>query len=158
MIIREIKPEDNKAVAILVRAVFDELNIPKTGTAYEDKSLDEMYENYQLPRTRYFVVEHEGKVIGGAGVGALSDSDTHICELQKMYFLPAARGKGVGSAMLEKCIETARQFGYQQCYLETLPEMVAAQTLYKKFGFDYITEPMGCTGHTTCDVWMLKQL
>jgi len=55
--IRKIKKEDNQAVAQLIRAVFDELNIPKVGTAYEDPYLDLMFEEYNKPKSVYYVVE-----------------------------------------------------------------------------------------------------
>ena len=51
--IRKIKKEDNSAVAALIRAVFDELNIPKVGTAYEDPYLDLMFEEYSKPKSVY---------------------------------------------------------------------------------------------------------
>lgn len=158
MTIREISPEDNIAVAQLIRSVFDELDIPKTGTAYEDPSLGHMYETYRQARSKYFVVEDNNTVIGGAGVGPLANAADTTCELQKMYFLPAARGKGIGAAMMQKCMEAATAFGYTNCYLETLPSMQNAQKLYTKFNFTYLDAPMGCTGHTSCGVWMIKNL
>ena len=60
--------------------------------------------------------------------------------------------------MIEKCLQKTIEFGFEKCYLETLPEMLNAQKLYRKVGFVYICEPMGNTGHTTCPVWMLKEL
>ena len=81
-----------------------------------------------------------------------------ICELQKMYFLPEARGLGIGSQMMEICLQAAKDFGFKKCYLETMPFMHDAQKLYKKVGFDYICSPMGNTGHVSCPVWMLKEL
>ncbi|GLB51200.1 N-acetyltransferase [Neptunitalea chrysea] len=158
MKIREIQPEDNKVVAQLIRSVFDELNIPKTGTAYEDVSLDKMYETYQLPRSNYFVVMSEGVIVGGAGVAPLQNDSSDICELQKMYFLREARGKGAGFNIMELCLKAAKDFGFEKCYLETMPFMEEAQKLYKKFNFKYLETPMGCTGHTSCPVWMIKDL
>jgi putative acetyltransferase len=75
-----------------------------------------------------------------------------------MYFLKEARGKGIGHQMILKCLAKATEFGYDKCYLETLPEMLNAQKLYKKVGFEYLTEALGGTGHTSCPVWMIKQL
>lgn len=157
-IIRKIEKKDNEAVAQLIRAVFDELNIPKVGTAYEDAYLDLMYEEYNKVKYAYFVVECNGKVVGSAGVAPLENEAASICELQKMYFLPETRGLGIGSAMMTKCLETAKDFGFEQCYLETMPFMLDAQKLYKKVGFKNIDAPMGSTGHTSCPVWMLKNL
>lgn len=70
-IIRKIEKKDNQAIAQLIRAVFEELNIPKVGTAYADPYLDLMFEEYNKPKSVYFVVENKGKIIGGAGVAPL---------------------------------------------------------------------------------------
>ncbi len=158
MKIREIQNTDNQAIAQLIRVVFDELHIPKTGTAYEDPYLDFMFEEYRKPKSAYFVVENNGKIIGGAGVAPLENEAETICELQKMYFLPEARGLGLGNQMMEICLKAATSFGYKKCYLETMPFMHDAQKLYKKSGFENICSPMGNTGHTSCPVWMIKNL
>jgi len=157
-IIRTIRKEDNQEVAQLIRSVFDEMEIPKVGTAYEDPCLDLMFEEYNKPQSVYLVVENEGKIVGSAGIAPLENGDPKVCELQKMYFLPETRGLGIGSKMMEKCLEKARSFGFEKCYIETMPFMHAAQKLYKKSGFEYLDAPMGNTGHCSCPVWMLKDL
>ncbi len=157
-IIRKIEKKDNQSVAQLIRAVFDELNIPKVGTAYADPYLDLMFEEYSKPKSAYFVVESEGKIVGGAGVAPLENETEAICELQKMYFLPETRGLGIGGQIMDKCLQIAKDFGFKKCYLETMPFMHDAQKLYKKVGFESICSPMGSTGHTSCPVWMLKEL
>jgi putative acetyltransferase len=158
ILIREIQKKDNQQIAAVIREVFISDDYPKTGTAFADSQLDFMFEAYDKPKATYFVVENNGKIIGGAGVDQLENSKENICELQKMYFLKEARGKGLGLQMIEKCLATATEFGYSNCYLETLPEMLVAQSLYKKVGFEYLCAPMGNTGHTTCPVWMIKKL
>lgn len=158
MIIREIQPEDNQQIASVIRQVFIDDNYPKVGTAFADSQLDYMFENYNKPKAIYFVIEENGKILGGGGIAKLDNSDENICELQKMYFLQEARGKGIGLQIIEKCLQKAKEFGYEKCYLETLPEMLVAQKLYKKVGFDYICSPLGGTGHTSCPVWMIKSI
>ena len=158
MTIREIQKEDNQQIAAVIRQVFINDGYPKTGTAFADIQLDYMFETYDKPKSIYFVIEDSGKLIGGAGIAQLDNSDEYICELQKMYFLNEARGKGIGHQMILKCLEKAKEFNYEKCYLETLPEMLAAQKLYKKVGFEYLNAPLGGTGHTNCPVWMLKKL
>jgi putative acetyltransferase len=158
MIIREIQKEDNPQIAKVIRQVFIDDNYPKTGTAFADPQLDFMFETYDKERAVYFVIENNGKIVGGAGISQLDDSDQNICELQKMYFLHETRGKGFGWQMIEKCLQKATEFGYEKCYLETLPEMVVAQKIYQKMGFEYLSEPMGTTGHSSCQVWMIKDL
>ena len=157
-VIREITPEDNAQVAQVIRKVFEDMGVPKVGTAYADKALDDMYSNYNVPKAAYFVVEFDGRIIGCAGVAQLDNYDGNVCELQKMYFLEEARGKGLGAKMIKACLNKAKEFGFEACYLETMPYMEAAQKLYKKNGFDYIDAPMGNTGHYSCPVWMLKKL
>lgn len=155
--IREIRPEDNQQVAKVVRQVLVEMGVPKVGTAYEDKSLDDMYGYYDQPKMVYFVVEEEGKIIGCAGIGPLP-GEPEICELQKMYFLPEARGRGIGAAMMQTCLKYAKESGYKKCYLETLPYMEHARKLYARTGFEPLEGPMGNTGHYNCSVWMIKDL
>lgn len=157
-IIREIKPQDNLEIAQVIRAVFDELNVPKVGTAYEDKATDKMFENFQKEKSAYFVVEHKNKIVGGAGIAQLDNFTGNICELQKMYFSPITRGKGIGQKLISRCLEKAKEFGFENCYLETMPYMHAAKALYAKNGFENIDKPMGNTGHYSCNVWMLKKL
>ncbi|WP_184161196.1 MULTISPECIES: GNAT family N-acetyltransferase [Flavobacterium] len=157
-IIRKIKKEDNQAIASLIQSVFDEMEIPKVGTAYEDPYLDLMFEEYGKPKSAYFVVENDGEIVGCAGIASLENGDPKICELQKMYFLPQTRGLGIGTQMMEICLKQAREFGFEKCYIETMPFMHAAQKLYKKSGFEYLDAPLGSTGHSSCPVWMLKVL
>ncbi len=158
VVIREILPKDNEQIAVVIRKVLVDLGVPKVGTAYEDKALDMMYETYDRERATYFVVEADGEIIGGAGVAQLDNYDGNVCELQKMYFLEVARGKGIGSKMMDACLKRAKDYGFEKCYLETMPYMKAAQKLYQRVGFSYIDAPMGDTGHYSCPVWMIKAL
>ena len=156
--IRAIEKKDNFQIAAVIRNVLEDFGVPKIGTAYADKALDEMYETYKSSRSYYFVVEDDGKIIGGAGVAPLENFSADVCELQKMYFLPESRGKGIGAAMMELCLQKAREFNFSKCYLETMPYMIAAQKLYERVGFDYIDGPLGDTGHYACQVHMIKEL
>ena len=157
--IREVKEEDNAALAKVIRQVLIDIGVPKVGTAYADPELDFMYEAYQKEdRSAYFVIEEDGVVLGGAGIAPLAGEDPKICELQKMYFLPQGRGRGLGQQMIQHCLGFAKTKKFELCYLETLPYMQAAQKLYLKTGFTYVDGPMGSTGHTSCNVWLTKAL
>jgi len=158
MLIREIQQKDNVSIAKVIRAIFHELDAPKVGTAYADPILDTLFEVYQEPRSVYYVVEKDGKVVGGCGVAPLENGDASVCELQKMYFAPEIRGTGYAEKIIEKCLEFAQKQGFEICYLETLSFMTTAQKLYKRIGFENIDGPMGNTGHNSCEVWMTKKL
>jgi putative acetyltransferase len=158
MLIREIQQKDNESIAKIIRTIFHELDAPKVGTAYADPILDTLYEVYQAPRSVYYVVELEGKVVGGCGVAPLENAEVSVCELQKMYFAPEIRGFGYAEKIIKKCLEFAKTQGFEICYLETLSFMTAAQKLYKRMGFEHIEGPMGSTGHSSCEVWMTKNV
>ena len=148
MKIREVIRSDNPHLAIVIRRVLKEMKVPLKGTAYADRELDNMYQAYSIPRSIYFVVQFNDQILGAK----------NICELQKMYLDPKARGKGVGTNLLELCLSFARENNFSLCYLETMPYMLDAQELYRKNGFIYINNPMGDTGHYSCPVWMTKEL
>ena len=158
MLIRPINESDNKHISVILREVLIEMDIPRIGSAYEDPEINNMYESYQSKRSIYFVVEENNKILGGAGVNQLKNGDINICELQKMYFHKSIRGRGIGDKMIELCLNFAVKSNYKKCYIETMPNMVDAQKLYIKKGFEYIDNPLGNTGHKACPIWMLKNL
>lgn len=157
-IIRLIERRDDPIIATVIRSVLEDLGVPKVGTAYADETLDSMFATYQRPRTAYFVIERNGVLLGGAGVALLENFDGNICELQKMYFLPEARGIGLGSQLMEFCVAKAQEYKYDKIYLETMDFMTSAQKLYKKSSFRFLDGALGDTGHYSCPVHMLREL
>lgn len=158
MIIRQILPGDNAIIKEIIQAAIMEHGAPKIGTAYSDAATQAMYENYQKARAAYYVVEVDGSIIGGAGIAQLDHYDGNVCELQKMYFRPEARGKGCGKALMEQCLKTATAYKFEQVYLETMSNMLTAQALYKHVGFELLEAPLGNTGHFSCPIQMIKKL
>ena len=112
--IREIQSEDNPKIAQAIRDVLIEYGVPKVGTAYADKILDTLFEAYNEENCVYYVMEKEHKIYGGAGIKKLDNYNGNICELQKMYFLPEARGIGLGSKMTDICLKKAKEFGFEK--------------------------------------------
>jgi len=158
MIIRKIKLADNNKIALIIKKVIVEMKAPKFGTAYSDPNLNSLSKDFLMPRTRYFILEHDDNILGGAGINFLNQHESNVCELQKMYFLKEARGKGWGELMINKCLKFAKANNYKSCYIETVSSMKMAQKLYLKKGFSYIDKPIGNTGHHSCDIWMIKHL
>ena len=156
--IRKIQQKDNPKIAKAIREVLIEFGVPKVGTAYADVILDTLFEEYSTQNAVYYVIEKEGDIYGGAGIKKLLNYTGNVCELQKMYFKPEARGMGLGRKMMDMCLSKAKGFGFEKCYLETLPYMEEARKLYRKVGFEDLDAPMGDTGHYSCNLWMLKSL
>ena len=157
-LIREIKPQDNAEIEKIIRSAFHEFQLPLTGSTYEDPEIPCMFESYQNADDIYYILEQDGKVVGGAGIKSLTGETRKICELQKMYFVQSVRGLGYGRIMLNKCLQAAAELGYSHCYLESASALKQAIALYEKNGFEILDKPMGNTGHVACGVWMLKEL
>lgn len=156
--IRPIRPEDNTSIAAIIRSVLTEFKANKPGTVYYDPTTDDLFKLFSIPNGEYYVIESEGKLLGGAGIYPTPNLPNGCCEIVKLYLLPEGRGKGLGRKLIENCFDIARQHGYQQVYLETMPELKMAVGLYESCGFEYLTKPLGSSGHFGCDLWMLKNL
>ncbi|HEX7554187.1 MAG TPA: GNAT family N-acetyltransferase [Geothrix sp.] len=156
---RPIHPDDDSAVAGLIRRVMPEFGADGPGFAIHDPEVDHMSAAYSVAGAAYFVVEDPGsRVVGGAGIAALAGGEAGVCELRKMYFLPESRGQGMGETLLRHCLEVAKDLGYRTCYLETLTGMDQALRLYAKLGFKPLCTPLGRTGHGGCDHWFAREL
>ena len=157
--IRTIEEKDNAAIAHVIRTTLAEFGANHPGTVYYDKTTDSLYQVFkQTPRSIYFIAEKEGQVVGGGGIFPSTGLPEDTCELVKMYLVPEVRGLGLGRKIIQKCIAFAKKEGYQNIYLETMPELKKALSTYEKFGFEYIDHPMGNTGHFGCDLWMLGKV
>ena len=75
---------------------------------------------------------------GCAGCVALRPLKHNICEMKRLYVLPAYQGRGVGRLLASSLIEAARQKGYKKIRLDTIDSMQAAQRLYISLGFKTI--------------------
>ncbi|OAL79311.1 acetyltransferase [Acinetobacter sp. SFB] len=158
--VRPIQAQDNAEIARIIREVSQEFGLsPESGFAVADPILDNLYTVYHQPNAQYWVIENDqGKILGGGGLSPLK-GDPSILEIQKMYFLPEARGLGFAKHILEKAFQFTLQNGFQSCYLETTKELWQAVKLYEKLGFEYLNYPKGNTGHShACEIWMEKRL
>lgn len=156
--IRPLLQSDNHAIATIIRRSLEEFGTAKKGTAYFDKSTDHLYEEFRTKRSAYFIVEENSQVIGGAGIYPSNNLPEHTCELVKMYLSKNVRGRGIGRILLSACINEAKALGYKQMYIETMPELATAVSMYHKAGFQTIDNPLGNSGHTACNLWMIKVL
>jgi putative acetyltransferase len=156
--LRPIRKEDDPFIRDIITSVMTEFNADPKTTVLGDPSIHKMFDTYQVPGGSYFVAVEDGKIIGGCGIRQLDGSTQSICELQRMFLLPETRGKGIGKALIEKCIAAAREEGFDQMYLESLSQMTSAIALYKKTGFRLIDKSLGNTGHGGCNVFMILDL
>ncbi|MEG9498029.1 MAG: GNAT family N-acetyltransferase, partial [Pantoea dispersa] len=137
--VRPIIAADNPRIAQVIRDVSAEFGLTADkGYTVSDPQLDRLFEVYSAADSAYWIVEHEGQVVGGGGVAPLACSAPDICELQKMYFLPSVRGLGLARELALRAMDFARQRGFRRCYLETTGSLTRAIKLYQSLGFEQI--------------------
>jgi putative acetyltransferase len=115
------------------KAVIEEVCLEFFGSppvAFED--MDAVSSQYREPAGTFLVLMDDGRVVG---TGAIRRLDAQTCELKRMWFLPAYRGKGLGAKMSEMLLSFARSAGYKRVRLDSTDVLVAAHKLYQRLGF-----------------------
>ena len=153
--IRPIEVADNATIANIIRQTLKEFGADKPGTVYYDDTTDHLYELFLEVNSTYYIATIDDEVVGGAGIFPSAGLPHDTCELVKMYLLPEARGKGIASLLIDKCISFAKSSGFDHIYIESMPELKTALKMYEKKGWVYLDNAMGNTGHTGCQLWML---
>jgi putative acetyltransferase len=158
MIIRKIRKEDNPSIAQTIRTVLTEFGVNKPGTVFTDPTTDALFELFQKENSVYLIAEADGQIIGGCGIYPTEGLEKGCAELVKLYLHKDYRNRGIGKELMQRSIESVKELGYTQLYLETLPELHNAIELYRKMGFTKIDHPLGNSGHFACDLWMVLEL
>jgi len=158
IVFRTIEKRDNKELAEFIRSVFREFKIDRPGTVYYDPTTDDLYKLFRTPGSEYWIAEKDNVIIGGCGVYPTSGLPRGCAELVKLYLSRSMRGKGIGWQLMEMTLKSAKLFGYKQLYIESLPELRKAISLYERAGFRSIPGPLGNSGHFGCNIWMIKDL
>lgn len=156
--IRPILEGDNEAIAKVVRTVLEEYGVDRPGTVYTDESTDQLYYYFEIDNAEYWIAELKGEIVGGCGIFPTEGLPEGCIELVKLYVLKHARRTGIGTELMQISIDRARELGYSQVYLETMPELDDAIGLYEKLGFRLLNERLGNTGHFACNIWMVLDL
>lgn len=156
--IRPINASDNIALAKIIRDALTEFGANKPGTVYFDPTTDALYELFRAKGAYYFVAVLHNELLGGCGIFPTEGLPEGTCELVKLYLKPTARGTGLGKALMEKSMHWAKENGYTEVYLESMPELSKAVSIYEQVGFKRIQQPLGNSGHCGCDIWMTKKL
>ena len=158
IVIRNIELKDNTAIAAVIRAALTEFGANKPGTVYYDPTTDHLFELFQTPGSVYYIAEIDGAIVGGCGIFPTEGLPEATCELVKLYLSNTARGTGLGKKLLLQSMAWAKENGYTQVYLESMPELSKAVSIYENVGFEKLNHALGNSGHSGCDIWMLKKL
>ena len=130
---RKITEADNSDIATMVRDNLTQFGLDIPGTVYFDEGLDHLNEFYNSDDCQYYVIESDGKVIGGIGFAPLTWKDDSA-ELQKLYLMDTAKGSGIGYELINFIEDKMKAAGFKRSYLETHDNLQAAIHIYEKFG------------------------
>ena len=158
ILIRKAEQKDSNALAKMIRHVFEEFDAPQQGTVYSDPTTDNLFELFQKERSVLWVAEVDGVACGCCGIYPTEGLPEDYAELAKFYLSKSIRGKGIGKQLMEKCFQFAKDVQYKFLYLESLPHFSTAVAIYEKNGFIQLEHPLGNSGHTTCNIWMQKNI
>ena len=89
-------------------------------------------DKFRPPDGQFYLAEYDNAIVG---VGCLKKLTEDVGEIQRMYVLPAFRGKGLGRAIVNRLVDDARTIGYRQLKLESLEFLKEAHSLYRSVGF-----------------------
>jgi len=129
-------PQEMAAASALFREYADRLGLD-LGFQDFDNELATLPGKYAPPAGELMLAfSPAGDALGCVGVRPLDGAA--ICEMKRLYVRPAARGLGIGRALVEAIIGSAAALGYAEMKLDTLPGMDSAAALYRGFGFTEI--------------------
>ncbi len=124
-------PKDAETVRRLFRAYADSLGV-SLGFQDFDAELAGLPGDYQPPAGRLLLAWQGVEAIGCVALRPLQGG---ACEMKRLYVSPRARAGGLGRSLATRICEEARSAGYRAIRLDTLPDMAAAQRLYRSLGF-----------------------
>jgi len=142
--IRRAAPEDYEVVgALTVRAYLDEGHLPTdaeyAGTLADARARAEQAELWVA------VNDADGRVVGSVTFAA-PGSDFHEIaaadegDVRMLAVDGTARGRGIGDALMLRCVERARDLGLSALALSTQPSMRAAHRIYERMGFERVPQ------------------
>ncbi len=124
---------DLDAARRLFRAYVDALDFDLDFQDFE-RELKALPGPYADPDGAILLAEVDDEPVGIVAVKPLDEAG--VCEMKRLYVRPAHRGKGIGRALAETILETARTLGYDVMRLDTVASMTPARSLYRSLGFE----------------------
>ncbi|MDB5734513.1 MAG: acetyltransferase [Alphaproteobacteria bacterium] len=120
------------SLAALLRAYAGSLNIDLAPQGFQ-KELDALPGPYAPPGGELLLAKRGDHVLGCIALKPLEAP--LVGEVKRLFVREQARGLGVGKALIEAIIGVARERGYDEIKLDTLPQMQPAIALYTAAGF-----------------------
>jgi ribosomal protein S18 acetylase RimI-like enzyme len=145
---------DIAQAASLFRDYADALDVDLCFQGF-DEELATLPGKYAPPAGELLLAQGEdGAALGCVALRPLDEAG--ICEMKRLYMRDAARGRGLGQALVAAIITAAEARGYAEMRLDSLPSMTAALALYRRFGFAEI--PAYCFNPVPGTLYLARRL
>ena len=133
--VRPATPQDAEAIATIYNQGIED----RIATLETDLRTPEERRQWlaaRSPRHPVIVAEAAGEAVGWGSLNAFNPRRAYdyVADFS-VYVERGWRGKGVGSRLLARLIELARELGYHKLVLSAFPWNAGGMALYRKFGF-----------------------
>lgn len=122
-----------------------------------EQELEHLEWKYGRPAGRLYLAYWDGVAAGCVGLRRLNETQ---CELKRLFVRPAFRGKQLGKQMVERILQDAKEIGYAEILLDTMPFLQSAIRLYRELGFAeipcYNDSPLDTTIYMKLDLNEVK--
>jgi ribosomal protein S18 acetylase RimI-like enzyme len=142
MTIRPYRPEDLDRIRQITVESFEGVSIDRNieeafgevgGRDWQARKARDVTNDAAACPEGIFVAEEEGRVVGY--ITTRPDPFTRIGRIPNLAVDPAARGQGIGTALIRHALAYLREIGMAMAKIETLEQNARGQALYPRFGF-----------------------
>ena len=168
VIVREATKKDAALIADLSRKTFYETfasqNTKENMETFmnEQFTLEKLRQEVGEENNFFLVAERYGEAVGYArlreGGNPKELQDLPAIEIARIYSVQSLIGKGVGRALMQKCIELAGERGKQVIWLGVWEQNHHAISFYEKWGFEIFAEHDFVLGNDVQKDWLMKRM
>ena len=140
--VRPEEPEEIEAVGRLTAEVYVGEGFIDPGAAY----VHELTDTARRARdAEVWVAVLEREVLGSVTFCPVGSPYREIgrndeAEFRMLVVSPAARGRGIGQALVELCLTRTREMGYAGIRMSTMDRMNSAHRVYERLGFTRVPQ------------------
>lgn len=166
----DVKKATGKDVPVLVQLArktfeesFSEDNTPSNMTAYLNDAFspEKVAQEIEETDSQYFLAWEGNNPVGYARVRLSNevkdDLQESALELQRIYVDGAHQGKRIGVALIDACLNYARQHNFHWIWLGVWEKNFKAQKFYENWGFEKFGEHVFQMGDDPQTDWLMKK-